>query len=418
MTTTGVRRTAALWRAASRLAARPAFEVVVLAGCAVAALAVGVASPAGTAQETWGLAAAGGYGAACLVAAGSRVRWGSGAAAVAVAGAVVVPLVRLVVAGKAQMEVGVIERGAATLLSSGTPYLQQPRCVPEFNPYLPGMSVFGLPHALFGDHLLTSARLWMTVAFLAAMAAAVRMSGAGGRGLLWLTACPVLALPLVIGGVDPPVVGLLCLALSGARAGRPVAAGLAVGAAAALKWTAWPALAVLPVLVAVCRGRRAAGRCAVAMAGVALVCTLPAAVVDADAFVTNVVLYPSGLARTVSTAASPLPGRLIADLLPDGKAVTMVLLGLAAAAVGVSLLVRPPRGVVAAGDRLALGLTIAVLLMPATRVGSAVYPVALMVWPRLIAAVHRRTATVTVTRRTAPVPVGRAVPARREEARV
>ncbi|WP_244162991.1 glycosyltransferase 87 family protein [Streptomyces bungoensis] len=370
--------------------------------CAVSALVVGLLSPADTSQEAWGLAAAVGYGCAALVAARSSAPWAPAPAVVAVVGALVVPLLYLTVISKEQMEVGVVERAADLLFASGNPYRPTPHVVRDFNPYLPGMALFGIPHMLFGDSPFSSARLWFLVGFLAAMACAIRVLTSGrdgearragtprgvtGRtGVLWLSACPVVALPLTIGGVDPPVIGLMCLALAFTQRGDAGRAGLALGAAAALKWTAWPAIPVLVAVLAIRGGRRAALKCAAASVGIALVTVLPVAVAHSGAFYRNVVLYPSGLGPTASSAQSPLLGRLITALVPHGEAVTMALIALSAAGVGLSLLIRPPRSPVAGADRLALGLTLAIVLSPATRIGYAIYPVVLLTWPRFAAA--------------------------------
>ncbi len=363
---------------------------------------VGLLSPTDTSQEAWGLTAALGYGAAALVAARSSASWAPAPAVVAVVGAVAVPLLYLTVISKEQMEVGVVERAADLLFASGSPYHPTPHVVRDFNPYLPGMALFGIPHMLFGDIPFTSARLWFFVGFLAAVAGAIRVltdgrdtdadrystsRGVTGRtGLLWLIACPVVALPLTIGGVDPPVIGLVCLAMAFTQGGDAGRAGLALGAAAALKWTAWPAIPVLIAVLAVRGGRRAAVRCAAGAAGIALLAVLPAVLVDSGAFYRNVVLYPLGLGPTASSAQSPLLGHLITMLVPHGKAVTTALIALSAAGVGLSLLVRPPRSVVAGADRLALGLILAIVLSPATRVGYAIYPIVLLAWPRFAAA--------------------------------
>ncbi|MGV4986941.1 glycosyltransferase 87 family protein [Streptomyces sp. NRAIS4] len=370
--------------------------------CAVSALVVGLLSPADTSQEAWGLAAALGYGCAALVAARSSAPWAPTPAVVAVVGAVVVPLLYLTVISKEQMEVGVVERAADLLFASGSPYHPAPHAVRDFNPYLPGMACFGIPHMLFGDIPCTSARLWFLVGFLAAVAGAIRVltkgrdadagrartpSGVTGRtGVLWLIACPVVALPLTIGGVDPPVIGLMCLALAFTQRGDAGRAGLALGAAAALKWTAWPAIPVLVAVLAVRGGRRAALKCAAGAVGIALLAVLPAALVDSGAFYRNVVLYPFGLGPTASSAQSPLLGHLIAVLVPHGETVTMALIVLSAAGVGLSLLVRPPQSAAAGADRLALGLTLAIVLSPATRIGYAIYPIVLVTWPRFAAA--------------------------------
>ncbi|MCC5479782.1 glycosyltransferase 87 family protein [Streptomyces sp. NPDC059680] len=388
----------------------------VLVVCAVSALVVGLLSPADTSQEAWGLAAALGYGCAALVAARSSAAWAPAPAVVAVVGAVAVPLLYLTVISKEQMEVGVVERAADLLFTTGNPYHPAPHAVRDFNPYLPGMTLFGIPHMLFGDAPFTSARLWFLVGFLAAVAGAIRVLANGrdadaGRfstprgvtgttGVLWLFACPVVALPLTIGGVDPPVIGLMCLALAFTQRGDAGWAGLALGAAAALKWTAWPAVPVLVAVLAVRGGRRAAVRCAVGAVGIALLAVLPVALADSGAFYRNVVLYPLGLGPTASSAQSPLLGHLIAVLVPHGDAVTMALIALSAAGVGLSLVVRPPSSAVAGADRLALGLILAIVLSPATRIGYAIYPIVLLAWPRFAAALSAGPAGEGAGRRT------------------
>ncbi|WP_240804082.1 glycosyltransferase 87 family protein [Streptomyces sp. A0592] len=363
---------------------------------------VGLASPDHTSQKVWGLVGAAGYACAALVAARSSTPWARTPAVVAVTGAAAVPLLYLSVIGRAQMEVGVVERAAELLFSTGTPYNPAPHAVRDFNPYLPGMALFGIPHLLFGDTPFASARVWFLVGFLAAVAGAVQVLTRGGglttgpsgtargataglTGAFWLIACPVVALPLSIGGVDPPVIGLLCLALAFTQRGQAGRAGLAVGAAAVLKWTACPAIPVIVAVLAVRGGRRAAFRCAAAAIGLAVLAITPAALVDTSAFYQNVVLYPLGLGPTASSAQSPLLGHLIVLLLPHGKAVTTALIALSAVGVGASLLVRPPRTTVAAADRLALGLLLAIALSPATRIGYAIYPIVLIVWPRFTA---------------------------------
>ncbi|WP_405436582.1 DUF2029 domain-containing protein [Streptomyces avidinii] len=368
----------------------------------MSALVVGLASPDHTSQKVWGLVGAAGYACAALVAARASTPWARTPAVVAVTGAAAIPLLYLSVIGRAQMEVGVVERAADLLFSTGTPYNPAPHAVRDFNPYLPGMALFGIPHLLFGDTPFAGARVWFLVGFLGAVAGAVRvLTGGGGRatgpsgtargatagltGALWLIACPVVALPLSIGGVDPPVIGLLCLALAFTQRGRAGRAGLVVGVAAVLKWTAWPAIPVIVAVLAVRSGKRAAFRCAAVATGLASLTITPAVLVDTSAFYQNVVLYPLGLGPTASSAQSPLLGHLIVLLLPHGKAVTTALIALSAVGVGASLLVRPPRSTVAAADRLALGLLLAIALSPATRIGYAIYPVVLIAWPRFTA---------------------------------
>ncbi|MFJ6180511.1 glycosyltransferase 87 family protein [Streptomyces sp. NPDC092295] len=344
---------------------RPArHRVLGWAACAVVALVFGLVSGPAP-HRVWGGIAAAGYAAAALVAGrpGGGVRR---SAVVAVTGAVALPLLLLVATGRGQLEVDVVERSGELLLRTGSPYLPEPAGLADYNPYLPGMAVFG---ALPGD-----ARWWLAACFLGALTLAVRRSAP----VLLIAACPPVALPLAVGGVDLPVAGLMCLGLTLAGQGRAGRAGLVLGAAAALKWTAWPALPVAVALLAARSGRRPALRCgAVALtAGAAAV--VPVALADPTGFHRNVIAFPLGLTTTPSPAATPFPGRLLADHVPGGALVASVLLAVAAVLLAGSLLVRPPRTVAAAARRLALGLTVAIALMPASRFGYLVHPLVLL----------------------------------------
>ncbi|MEU2793324.1 glycosyltransferase 87 family protein [Streptomyces sp. NPDC007100] len=311
-------------------------------------------------HRVWGVVAGAGYAVAAVLACGARSR--PAARVAAVAGAVVVPLVSLVTAGLGQLEVTVVEWSGQLLLTTGSPYVTAPAAVAEFNPYLPGMALFGV---LPGD-----ARWWLGGAFVAALAAA-------GLYRAWLLACPLVALPLAVGGIDLPVVGLMCLGVVLAGQGRPGRAGLALGAAAALKWTAWPALPVVLVLIAVRQGGRPALRYAAVALSTATAAVLPFVFANPSGFYRSVVAFPLGLTDTTSPAASPLPGHLLATYVPGGKVIALVLLAVSALLVAVSLVVRPPGTARAAAARLALGLGLATALMPATRFGYLVYPLVL-----------------------------------------
>ncbi|MGW4378431.1 hypothetical protein [Kitasatospora sp. NPDC004531] len=200
---------------------------------------------------------------------------------------------------------------------------------------------------------------------------------------LALLASPIVALPQAVSGVDLPMTGLLCLALSLAARRRPAGAGLALAAACALKWTAWPAVPVAVALLAAVAGRRAALRCAgVAVTGAAAL-VAPWLVLAPGPMVRQVFAFPLGLGEWRTPAASPLPGRLLAQLGVGGWWLALALLLLGGAAVAVSLVRRPPRNVVAAADRLALGLALAFLLAPAGRFGYLALPLFLAVFARL-----------------------------------
>ncbi|GHH05315.1 glycosyltransferase 87 family protein [Streptomyces lanatus] len=395
--------------ARSRRALRVRRDVLFWLGCAVFALALALVTNL-TPHRIWGACAAVGYAVAAELARRSPRPWSRHSALAALLGAVVVPLTLMVLAGTAQSEVHVVEHSGALLLDSGSPYVPHPVGVDDYNPYLPGMALFGIPHALFGGTPLADARVWFCAVFLVSMLIAARGAGRGrgtlasvasvssvgesdARAALLLAAFPAVALPLAVGGVDLPVIGLMCLGLALAgRGGSGVAAGLAMGAAAALKWTAWPLLPVGLVLLPVTAGRRTAVRAGVVAVLVASAAVVPVALADPHAFVEHVVLFPLGEGGVHSPAASPLPGYLLATYVPGGSVLAMGALVAAAGGVAVSLAVRPPRTVVAAADRLALGLGLAMCLIPATRFGYLVYPLVLAAWFRrgeLGAAVRR-----------------------------
>ncbi|MGC9542070.1 glycosyltransferase 87 family protein [Streptomyces sp. UG1] len=397
-------------RGSSRRVPRLRRDVLFWLACAGFAMSLALVTTL-TPHRIWGACAAVGYAAAAQLARRAPRPWSRPSALAALLGAVVVPLTLMVLAGTAQSEVHVVERSGGLLLNSGSPYLPHPVGVEDYNPYLPGMALFGIPHALFGGTPLADARVWFCAAFLVSMLAAARESGrnslapegkpsAGGAALL-LAAFPAVALPLAVGGVDLPVIGLMCLGLALAgRGGSGTAAGLAMGAAAALKWTAWPLLPVGLVLLAVTAGRRAAVRAGAVAVLVAAVAVIPVALADPHAFMEHVVLFPLGQGGVHSPAASPLPGYLLATYVPGGSVLAMGALVAAAGGVAVSLAVRPPRTLVAAADRLALGLGLAMCLIPATRFGYLVYPLVLAAW-------FRRAELATAARRVGRLVAGR-----------
>ncbi len=179
-----------------------------------------------------------------------------------------------------------------------------------------------------------------------------------------------------------------------------VLAALALGTACAMKYTAWPALAIVAVMVAARDGVRPAARFAAGALATAagLVAALaPAALRHPASLLENTVAYPLGLTAAKSPAQSPLPGHLLATLGPAGHAAALVLLAAAGLATVASLAVSPPASPAAAARRLAIGLTALFLLSPATRFGYFIYPISLYAWAMLAdgeAARRARRATV------------------------
>ncbi|MBB4927836.1 glycosyltransferase 87 family protein [Kitasatospora kifunensis] len=350
-------------------------------------------------HRAWGTLAAGGYLLAAAVAGLVPRRAAARSVLPALVGAVLLPLLYLALTGRAQSEVGVIERSTQLLIHTGSPYLTDPQQVTDYNPYLPGMALFGLPRAVLGNGtpltaLLGDARIWCAAALLGCLLLGRGVSGPGrddrpverpsvNTALAALIASPVLALPLCVSGVDLPLIGLCCLGPALATRGRYIAAGVLLALACSLKWTAWPALPVALAALAALHGARAAGRCAgVALVGAALL-ILPSALRTPHAMAEQVLAFPTGRAAIPTSAGSPLPGRLLSELGPWGWLAAVALLGVGAVATAVSLVRRPPLTAVACADRLALGLTLAFAFAPASRFGYLALPVVLMLWTRL-----------------------------------
>jgi len=346
----------------------------------------------------WGAIAAVAYAAATVVVVVQLVtRSTAGRASLAWATGVFAALLPLVVeavqrAGgrtdRAQEEVLVVEQMGDRLLHHGTPYLGRDAIaalpVDErlmgYHPYQPGMAVFGLPRAVFGDHWWTDARVWFAVVTVTALVLAVRMLRSGPlliRAIQSVAVFPICALTLATGGDDLPVLALCLLALALAANDRWGWAGIAIGAAAAGKLFAFPVLVVLAAF-AVANGR---WRSFLPGAlGLPIVVLIPPLLVDADAVIENVLRFPLGHGVVTSPAQSPFPGYLIAQHLPGGRFITIALLAAVGVVIGVRLLRRPPRTATAAALISGWGMLAAILLLPTTRFGYLLYPIAFLVW--------------------------------------
>jgi hypothetical protein len=370
----------------------------VFAASAVYSLLVFIVS-SNVPQATWGLLSASGYGLALIVLLAWRRRGADVAVGLAFCGGLLAPLAYLIANGLEQPEVAVIARSGLTLLRHGTPYPSSAALAATtnpnaYNPYLPVMSVFGLPRAL-ADSPLTDPRVWFGLVFIVVFWLALRRAGAcdPGRWVLLVTGSPVIAFTLATGGDDAPMVAFLCLGFaylwaSGSAGVEPVKAGIALGIAAAMKATAWPAVAVGIALLAAALGWRAALKFTAAALAVVAVCVGPF-LVDPRALAENTVLFPLGLAHVVSAAASPLPGHLIADTGHLGRAFVVAALALAGVAVAASLIFRPPRTVPRAMLLLVGAMALMFLLAPSTRYGYFIYPLALVIWLAAVLAGRR-----------------------------
>jgi hypothetical protein len=296
--------------------------------------------------------------------------------------------------GRAQEEVLVVEDSAGRLVHGGTPYLSRDAIealadpLLGYTPYQPGMSIFGLPRAAAGIAWWTDSRVWFALGTVAALALAVVLLRTGTRerddllvrAVQAATVLPLCALTLATGGDDLPVLALCLLALACAAGRRHGWAGVAVGAAAAMKLFAWPVAVVLGIYLLARQGRRAGGRFAIGAVGLPALALLPALLVDFDALIENVLRFPTGHGLVTSPAASPLLGRLLAEHVTGGRFIALGLLAAAAAGIAVWLWRRPPADPGAVAVICAVGLLIAIVLMPATRFGYLLYPVAFALW--------------------------------------
>jgi hypothetical protein len=296
-------------------------------------------------------------------------------------------------AGHVQSETLVTEESAVALLGGHDPYAASfasgplgswPPGTAEHVPYVPGMFAFGLPRAVAGGIWLTDARLWFAVVSVTALAVALWLARPPpGRGLTALVV--VLALPtgaryMAGGGDDVTVLSMMLLSLVLLQRKEPAA-----GLAATIKQTAWPLLPFLIIAARDREGRRVSGRTLAAASAVMLPLIAPFVAWNPTAFVRDVVLFPLGLAREPTLAASPTVGSLLAEALALPKGVVAgALLLIVLLVAGYLALVRPPRDARGAAERTALVMLLAILLATAGRFGYLLYPIGLFAWARLV----------------------------------
>jgi hypothetical protein len=258
----------------------------------------------------------------------------------------------------------------------------------NFFPYLPLMTVFGLPSSTKAPVQVTDARIFFSLVTLLLTAVALVLcrgpSEPRFRTLQVMTVLPTASLPLATGGDDMPVVAFLLLAMVLAQRRQPFASGIVLGIVSAMKFTAWP-LAVLALFAARHKdGRRAPWWMAGGIVLVAGPVVLPFIVWGEHAFVQNVILFPLGIAGVSSPAASALPGHELVVAFPwlhRALPVTVALVG--GTILAVYLVRRPPRTAAKVCAVSAWVMTVAVLFAPATRFGYLLYPINFFVWAYL-----------------------------------
>ena len=300
-----------------------------------------------------------------------------------------------------QPEVGVIEHAGQNIIKGKDPYREVTNphgkvvyhapgesTVDAFVPYLPLMTVFGIPSERKHDVGLTDARIFFSLVTLLVAAVALWLCPADGRrkmrALQVIAIFPTAALPLATGGDDMPVVAFLLLAMVLARRRQPFAAGVVLGVVSAMKFLAWP-LAALALFAA--HNRKGVRRPWVMILGMLVVAgpvVVPFALRGPWAFFDNVILFPLGLSGVNSPAASPLPGHLIVSAFPFLHRVLPVAVG----SVGGILLAwylyrRPPQTAAQVCKVAGVVMAVITLLAPATRIGYLLYPINFFVWAHL-----------------------------------
>jgi hypothetical protein len=371
---------------------------LLIANGAFAIYATALAVDTGHADRTWAIWAAAGYGVTTVIFWLTRHKNVPLILPmlVALAGALAAPVTWLASRVAPTAEVKVISESAYLLLHHGTPYLGagQLDSVLSYNPYLPLMALFGMPRALGATGLFGDPRVWLTAVSIALIWAAFSVAAPHRHcedcrhGVLlstvFIAASPVIAFPLAVGITDPPVIALMFLTLALiARPSGLIRAAAALGVACAMKATAWPAVPVFTAMLAARDGARKAWRFAAATIVIAIglsVLLAPMGLANPYTFLQNTVLFPLGLTKHKTPAASPLPGHLLANTGMAGHWAAVGLLAAAGAAFVVWLIARPPRDTRAAAWRLAIGLTAMFTLAPATRWGYFVYPIGLVGW--------------------------------------
>jgi hypothetical protein len=201
------------------------------------------------------------------------------------------------------------------------------------------------------------------------------------RVLQYGVALPTGAIFAVTGGDDLPILALSVLAVALVHRRQPTSAGLVIGLAAAMKFTAWP-LALLLIAVARDDRERYAGVKVASGTTLVVACSvIPAFIANPMTFVANVIAFPLGLSHVASPAASPLPGHLISVWSPTlgHLLVAVALLGVGMGAITVARR-HWPLDESRALYVLALGTLVMISVASATRSGYLIYPFEMAVW--------------------------------------
>jgi hypothetical protein len=381
-------------------------------------------------QRDWGKMAVLPYAIAALVSAALAFRppanaarwdrWREILCVFVIAGAALWPLAMLVrlrsLDGRAthvQSEALITEEAARALFAGRDPYATNylhgplsswPLGAKEHYPYLPGMILVGAPSSADLDTSFDDARVGFAAITLSVLVLALQLSRADAShrvsALQVLIALPTGAPYMAGGGDDLAVASLMILSLVFLTRAWPVAAGVSAGLAASMKQIAWLLLPFLVVAAWLRGGRRFRTRLLATGLAIPALAIVPFAIWNLPAMVEDVILFPLGLSRQTTLAASPTPGRIIASAFPAAAGLVAVVLLSIVVLLTISILVRhPPATVPAAARECALLLLLTIALAPAGRFGYLLYPINLFVWAHILGPAPSR---MMIVRKTSP----------------
>ena len=302
-----------------------------------------------------------------------------------------------------QPEVVTVEVGGQDIVHDKDPYVvpvrlhhavkYHPPGQPDFEgflPYLPLMAVAGIPSEIWPNNGLSDARIFFCLTTLAVAGVALYVCRAPGRrkirAVQTLIILPLASLPLATGGDDIPVVAFLLLAIVLAQRRQPFLSGVVFGIASAMKFTAWP-LAVLALFAA--RGRKGERRPFSMLAGMIVVAVptiFPFALRGPFALIDDVVLFPLGLSKIPTTAASALPGHVLVSEFPSlSRALPLAVAIILAVLLARHLYRRTPSTAAEVCMIAGVVMSALILLAPDPRIGYLLYPINFFVWAYLLA---------------------------------
>lgn len=294
----------------------------------------------------------------------------------------------------AQSEVLVIEQAASAVVHGHSPYgrlfsadLLGVRSNSNSHfPYLPAMSLFGVPHALLPSPA-TDSRVIFTLISVGCVVRALAVSRWQShhkiRIVQMLFAVPPGALATATGGDDMPVLALLLLGLVLRAEGRPGGGRIAILVASLTKATAWPVMLALCMMRPVTQSDAAWLRRRL-LASTAILAL--AAVAAPSKLLYDAVLFPLGLTADRSPADMTTPGGLLVRAIA-GPALTAP-----ARAIGLALLLavlvlwlgmlwrRPPPDLPAALGAAAVLFLLLTFANPVGRPGYLAYPMNILCW--------------------------------------